>query len=585
MKKTTIAGMLMLVSCGFTACEDVFEPVEENNLPIDFVEKNSSYAENLLGVAYSYLAGATGYAMNEPATDDCVSNDADNSWRQIASGRWTASNNPANMWENCRSAIQYCNLFLANVERVTWAKDEEVNKLFHDRFLGEAYGLRAFHTYLLLQAHSGKDNTGALLGIPLVTEPEGEGSNFNIPRETLKVCLDAMNADIEEAMKYLPEEYGSDYFESLRGRYPGVTNGSLERVFGIKFKGRICGRILEGVRARASLMAASPAFAESGVTWEEAANDNAKVLAHIGGLDGLDPNGATWYSSPDIEDYESGQCPAEVMWRSELGNNNDLEKENFPPTLYGKGRINPTQNLVDAFPMANGYPIGDANSGYDKGNPYFDRDPRLKMYILYNGLSAGHENTEITTAADGTTNDALGKISTSTRTGYYLKKLLNQNVSCNSSSEVLKKHYTARMRYTEFFLNYAEAANEAWGPTATGSAGYSAYDVVKKLRQRAGIGLENGDAYLESIKNDRDAMRALIRNERRLELCFEGFRFFDLRRWKSDLNETAKGMKIENGTYEVIDVESRNYRDYMIYCPIPNSEILKFSNLQQNAGW
>lgn len=585
MKKTTIAGMLMLVTCGFTACDDVFEPVEENNLPIDYVEKNSSYAENLLGVAYTYLANNTGYAMSEPGTDDCVSNDADNSWRQIASGRWTSSNNPANRWESSRSAIQYCNLFLANVERVTWAKDEEVNKLFHDRFLGEAYGLRAFHTFLLLQSHSGKDNAGNLLGIPLVTEPEGEGSDFNIPRETLKACLDAMNADIETAMKYLPEEYGSAYFESLRSRYPGATNGNLERVFGVKFKGRICGHILEGVRARASLMAASPAFADSGVKWEEAANDNAKVLSQIGGLGGIDPEGTTWYCAAGIENYESGQCPAEVMWRSELGNNNTLEKENYPPTLYGSGRLNPTQNLVDAFPMANGYPIGDVNSGYDKANPYADRDPRLGKYILYNGMAAGHENSTITTAADGTTNDALGKISTSTRTGYYLKKLLNQNVSCNSSSEVLKKHYTARMRYTEFFLNYAEAANEAWGPTGSGSVGYSAYDVIKKIRERAGIGLENGDAYLQSVKNDQDAMRELIRNERRLELCFEGFRFYDLRRWKADLNETARGMKIENGTYEVIDVESRNYRDYMIYCPIPNSEILKFSNLQQNAGW
>ena len=585
MKKSIIAGMLVLVSGCFVACDDVFEPVVENNLPIDFLEQNSSYAENLLGVAYTYLANSTGYAMNEPATDDAVSNDAGNSWRQIAEGRWTSSNNPANRWENCRSGIQYCNLFLANVERVTWAKDEEANKLFHDRFIGEAYGLRAFHMFLLLQAHAGKDNAGELLGIPLVTEPEGEGSDFNLPRNTLKECLAAMNSDIEMALKYLPEEYGSSYFENLRDRYPGVSAGNLERVFGEKFKGRMCGRILEGVKARASLMAASPAFEESGVTWAQAAEDNAKVLSHVGGVEGLDPTGAAWYSDSAIENYASGQCPPEVMWRSELVNNNDLEKEHFPPTLYGSGRMNPTQNLVDAFPMANGYPISDSNSGYNESDPYAGRDPRLSLYILYNGMKAGHENTVIYTAADGTTNDGLGKISTSTRTGYYMKKLLNQNVSCNSASQVNRKHYTARMRYTEFFLNYAEAANEAWGPMGTGTSGYSAYDVIKEIRHRAGVGLENDDAYLESIKGDKDAMRALIRNERRLELCFEGFRFFDLRRWKSELNETAKGVSIENGVFNVINVESRNFREYMIYCPIPNSEVLKYSNLKQNAGW
>lgn len=585
MKKSIIAGMMVLMAGGFVSCDDVFKPIEENNLPLDFLEKNSSYAENLLGVAYTYTSGCMNYSYSEPATDDAVSNDANNSWRRIAGGRWTSAENPVNRWETCRSAIQYCNLFLANIDRVTWAKDEEANSLFHDRFLGEAYGLRALNTFFLLQAHSGKDNTGALLGIPLVTEPEGEGNDFNIGRATFRECIDAMNADIETAMKYLPWEYGSENFDVLRSRYPGCSGGNLERVFGEKFKGRVSGRILEAVRARAALLAASPAFAESGISWEEAAKLNAEVLSHIGGIAGLDPTGNTWYSDPAIENYASGEAPKEIIWRSELQNNNTLEKNYFPPTLYGEGDMNPTQNLVDAFPMANGYPVGSASSGYDSQNPYADRDPRLSLYILFDGAKAGHENKVISTAADGSTNDGLNKISSSTRTGYYLKKHLNQNVSCNSSSEINRKHYVARMRYTEFFLNYAEAANEAWGPLGTGSNGYSAYDVVKAIRLRAGIGLENGDSYLESIKNDQEAMRALIRNERRIELCFEGFRFFDLRRWKADLNTTVKGMKVAGGTYEVIDVETRNFRDFMIYCPIPNSEVLKFSNLQQNAGW
>ena len=80
-------------------------------------------------------------------------------------------------------------------------------------------------------------------------------------------------------------------------------------------------------------------------------------------------------------------------------------------------------------------------------------------------------------------------------------------------------------------------------------------------------------------------MRQLIRNERRIELCFEGFRFFDLRRWKENLNETARGMEITDGVYTPFDVETRNYRDYMYYGPIPYTEVLKFSELKQNAGW
>ena len=66
-----------------------------------------------------------------------------------------------------------------------------------------------------------------------------------------------------------------------------------------------------------------------------------------------------------------------------------------------------------------------------------------------------------------------------------------------------------------------EAANDAWGPTGKGGNAYSAYDVIKAIRVRGGVETDNGDAYLESVKGDKDKMAQLIRNERRIELCFE----------------------------------------------------------------
>ena len=163
-----------------------------------------------------------------------------------------------------------------------------------------------------------------------------------------------------------------------------------------------------------------------------------------------------------MKDLKAAECPKEVLWRTEKSENNDLETKNYPPSIYGQGRINPTQNLVDAFPAANGYPITDANSEYDPANPYANRDPRLAKYIIYNGQKAGSGNAVINTQADNADNlDGLNKdVSKSTRTGYYMKKLLRQDINLDPTVNGKAYHYTARIRYTELYLDYAEAANE-----------------------------------------------------------------------------------------------------------------------------
>jgi len=268
-----------------------------------------------------------------------------------------------------------------------------------------------------------------------------------------------------------------------------------------------------------------------------------------------------------------------MLWRGTIVNTSTLEIANYPPSLFGNGRVNPTQNLVDAFPMANGYPITNPASGYVATNPYANRDPRLRNYIVVDGTTM--RSTTIRTKSDNPTNDAVDYLPTSTRTGYYMRKLLNENVNANPSGINTAKHYPVHIRYTELFLIYAEAANEAWGPEGKGTFGFSARDVLAAIRKRAGI--TQPDVYLTSITG-KDDMRKLIRNERRLELSFEGFRFWDLRRWKENLTEPAKGVIITNNVFNIRTVENRQYSDFMYYGPIPILEALK-ANLQQNKGW
>lgn len=570
------------------SCDDLFEPAIENNLGIDHMYNNAQYAEGILANGYTRIPIGS-YPFSEVATDDAVSNSTDNSYRKAAAGSWTADNNPVNRWTVCKSAIQYLNMFLERCDKVHWADDEMVSQMFCDRERAEALALRAMYNYYLLESHAGYASDGRLLGVPILEVAEDQSSNFNIPRNTFVECVEAIRRDAASALEVLPWEYGnSEAMTRLQSRYPGSSMSQVNRVFGDNFCGRISGRVVEAFLAKLNLLGASPAFADgSGISWADAADAGAKVLDHIGGVEGMDPTGWTWYcNTTDIANITASTIPAEVLWMSERSKSNSLEKDNYPPSIYGNGRVNPTQNFVDAFPMANGYPISAAGSDYDAANPYADRDPRLAAYVTYNGMRIGLSNAEIITASDGTNNDALNKLNErSTRTGYYLRKLLRPDISLDPNGTTEEYHYTPRIRYTEMFLLYAEAANEAWGPTGTGSHSYSAYDVIKAIRLRAGVGVENGDAYLESVKGDKDKMRELIRNERRIELSFEGHRFWDLRRWKAELNTTAKGMNIEGGAFNVFDVETRNYKDYMYYGPIPYSEVLKFSELLQNKGW
>lgn len=567
------------------SCEDIIEPAIDNRRVLESGRDDPAFSAGVLYNAYTRLP-TNGWTFSEMATDDAVSSNETNDFSMMANGRWDANNNPLQQWERSKAAIQYINLVLSEVDATTFSEDALVNEMFRDRTKGEAYGLRAIHMYHLLQGHGGVAN-GELLGTTIILSPEDASSDVNQPRATFEACMQQLYSDIDKATELLPMDYGNVSNDSqIPTRYAdkGADKTAYDRVFGDAMKLRLTSRIITAVRAQAALLAASPAFSEgTTTTWEDAANYAAEVIDFNGGLGSLAPNGVTWYSS-GIDGINSGANPAEILWRSNIsGSVTDLEEQNFPPTLFGNGLVNPTQNLVDAFPMLDGYPIGHPSSTYNPATPYLNRDPRLGQFIVVNGSTLGPNSAVINTAVDGGTNDGLNRVETSTRTGYYMRKLLRNDVNLDPNSVNGQIHIKPHIRYTEIFLIYAEAANEAWGPLSAGSSGYSAYDVIKAIRERAGI--TGGDAYLESIKGDQEAMRNLIRNERRLELSFEGFRFWDLRRWKEDLTETAKGVSIQGGNHQIVDVESRIYGSHAIYGPIPYTEIMKFSALQQNNGW
>ncbi len=585
MKFKNIYFLFLGLILALPACT-MLEPENDNHSTFDRVFEDPNFAEGLLIRAYTFIP-TNDYRFDEVATDDAVTNDRFSSFMRMATGEWSALNNPQDLWTNSNRAITYINEFLTIVNDVPWKwTDEELNDLYIRRLTGEAYALRGLFKYYLLRNHGGMDPNGQLLGLQVLDSyPVGE-ADFSKSRSPLDEYINSIYADLDEALKYIPLDYGNqNSLSDLSSIFSDISNiDQYNTVFGDYTKQRMSGRHVNAMKARLALLVASPAFNPNNdaTLWKKAADYHAALLDDIGGVAGLDPKGHQFYLKAQIDnaDLNSGDKKdiPEMMWRRPIYTNRAKEVDNFPPSLYGNGEINPSQNLVDAFPTVTGYPITHPESGYNPSSPYANRDPRLDLYIIYDGSK--YKGSTIKTGIGGGVN-AVDSVSNSTRTGYYLKKLLREDVNANPTSASDQKHFNTHIRYTEMFLNYAEAANETWGPVNS-DYGYTAKDVIAAIRKRAGI--KQPDTYLLSI-SDKETMRALIQNERRLELCFEGFRFWDLRRWKKDLTEAVKGVHINQGSYSYFTVEERAYdNEYMHYGPIPNNDVVKFGIIQ-NAGW
>jgi hypothetical protein len=219
---------------------------------------------------------------------------------------------------------------------------------------------------------------------------------------------------------------------------------------------------------------------------------------------------------------------------------------------------------------------------YVANDPYKNRDPRFYASIQYEGAQWGGYTVETRVRGQhGIDGGATGTNADATKTGYYMRKFLDEaNISrLYANNSMASYNNWIILRLGEVLLNYAEAQNEAVGPDA------SVYDAVNRVRARPSVNMPPIPAGLS-----KEQMREKIRHERAIELAFEEHRFFDVRRWglgEEIFNAPIYGMRIsEDGkTYTRFKVEDRVFQPKHYLMPIPQSEIDKNPNLQQNPGW
>ncbi|MBF1423021.1 MAG: RagB/SusD family nutrient uptake outer membrane protein [Prevotella histicola] len=550
----------MAVGSAFTlcSCNDFLDREEDS-----FIDKTATFdsynrTKQYLTYAYSLLPEGlnrfSGDALLGAATDDACFAIESSNIQQFNNGSWNALSNPDNVWDRYFAGIAKCCTLLENsnhinldISRLDPAKRVEYENNLKDirMWRAEAHFLRAYFNFELLKRYG---------PIPIIKSTLDINKDYSdTPRPTMKEVVEFIANDCDMA---------ADSLELTPWR-------NMNDAFGRATKGAAL-----ALKSRLLLYAASPLYVDFGdideankpsdATLWKAAADAAKAV--------IDLN--QYALAPAYDDlFKNDFQNKEYIFVRRYPSNSDFEKSNFPVSYGGKGGTNPSQNLIDDYEMLDGTAF-DWSDPVKAAHPFENRDERLLATVLMNGVL--FKGKRIATYPGGA--DAMPNPN-ATKTGYYLRKFLNENVNIQTGGGS-DGHVVPLFRLAEIYLNYAEALNE-YDPTNPDIAVY-----LNKIRER--VSLPDVPSGLTQ-----EQMRTLIHHERRVELAFEEHRFWDVRRWKvasSTLGAPVKGVKITqddagNFTYSPVQVEQRVFQPKMYWYPIPQSEVLKLHHWEQNKGW
>lgn len=539
--------LLLLLTLFLSSC-NILDKDIDTNLDKDDIFTDERFAQGFLNSTYRELMN--GFNRLDNAMFACASDEAICSYSGSAvhgynNGAITPFYNPEEeVWKTMYSGIRKANVFLreldTTIKEAGLIDKSEQTKAAYTRMRGEALFLRAFYHFELAKRFS---------NIQLVDKVLTEEEAKSVKQSTFAEAIEFIVEDCVNAATYL------DPFSKDAAEYGRATHLSAL-----------------ALKSRALLYLASKLNnpTEDKQLWKEAA-DAAKEVMDIQVKNPSRVGLLSAYYSVFTTPYNN-----EILFATSSESTNGIELYNNPISYGGKGYTNPVQELVDAYETTKGYPIDDPRSGYNPANPYKSRDPRMEYTISYNGLK--FSGTPIETFVGG--KDGLNKTPTATRTGYYMRKFIDQNLDLSKDQK--RRRPWILFRYAEVLLNYAEAMNEYLE-----IPNQSVYDAVNQIRKRAKIPQLN-----IRMELSKEEMRQRVRNERRVELAFEEHRFWDVRRWDEGnayFNRPVHGMRItvngEEIAYEPFVVEERIFETKMNYYPIPQSELQKNGELVQNLGW
>lgn len=647
-----IKTLLILSVAALTGCNDYLDLVPKNDITtIETTFEKREDAEQWLMTCMSFRDNDMASVYLNPAfwgSDEVVADEYTHieglgatkeyiPGVMIAEGKQKTQNPYANIWSSSGfyGGIRYCNIFLQNIDKTYNMEKEE-----KDMWKGQVLACKAHLYFELIRRY------GPIILVPDNIDANADISTMQVPRSSIDECFNATVQLLDSAMTLLPtlEGLSADYhcFFSREGAatlkamallyaasplfngnemFANFVNKKGERMFPEYDKEK-------WLRAAQAADEAIEIAEGSGHKLESGNTDRpTPLLCTMRNLEKAVYNVA--YSSKEalLMTHNHGMAP-ERYYHPRIESS---YKSYYDP--WCDSGIYPTLKMVEKFYtehgvpisedkqwMANMYQVSKETDEKYKNVVVFDRpilnlhrrrEPRFYANIIANGTCWYHKMSQYSTLYEpidcnmlkgqmyGTNQTRLVSNVPQCITGYYVKKFDNSDVS--------KYNYIDYLRYTgdkaDVLWRLADlylASSEAWNEYLD-KPDERVYKGIDKVRERAGI-LPVREAWNTYARNPQNAttkegMRQIIRQEDDIEFCFEGRRFWNVRRWMTapeELNQSVMGWNILGNTdqkfyndYRGPQVvwKERSFtapRDY--FFPINAEEIL-ISGVKQNPGW
>lgn len=590
-KVIAILFMLFILN----SCDDVLDQIPSDKVTVDKILNKSSEVSNFLARCYDNLdksfTGHSGGQLLEDYTDDAFRAGTGTPF-EWHSGLLSPSQSMFSytVWSSCWTGIRKCNNALVYLPQSTVSK-ELISDADLEMWCDEARLIRAWYYFILIK------NFGPVPFIDYAFTTDFDGwSELTRPtyEEISNQIIEECDIVINKGNLPLRWQASSDYDQ-------------VNMALAYALKSRV---LLYNASALNN--------PDNDLTkWQSAADASQECLDAL----------SLEYELLPMSDYSNlfneseDVLNKEIIYRSSTNDAGTMNSNNgIDLSVYGSSKQSsncgavPTQELVDCFEMASdgSLPIASYNNEdhtdvsfngtYSENpgdDPYAGRDARFYYSIVYNKALYGRYKGMLTSdpeltiyTYDGKSGSGFNSNPTSQEeadkrlscTGYYSRKFRSASYWGSSAGGV--EAHKIFFRLAEIYLNLAEAQCEL-------NNFDDAISSLNVIRNRAG---QPNIEEVPGFSKDYDFLMSRIRNERRVELCFEGHRFFDQRRWKilDETNGVISGMKItsSNGddgqfSYErvKIDVPRNATSDKYLYLPIPTGEARKISGIGQMSVW